>query len=367
MGTRQVVGRPIDGRRHARRARRRESHGNARRNLDAWVDQHLPMAMRARAKACWFRGWRQQLALLLEAYGRQREDGRVASFETHRSRSDVLYLAFGQLREKLGCKLQDVRVFRTRHLKELIAYWTAQGIEASTINLRLSVLRTFARWIGKAGVVPGTKDLASIGFAPEVAARVTYATRDKSWDRAVDKEAIFRAIDGADRRYGLIFRMQDAFGLRRLEAIRFRPHEDDCGDRLEILAGTKGGRLRHVPVAAAEQRALIDECKAAVEKGDSLSGKEVALKVARRRYKHLAEKFGATRAGLGVTGHGLRHGYAHRRYRDAFEVEPPVRDSQASRPHGAAAREAKRRIAEALGHSRSAITTAYNGPARPRE
>jgi integrase len=386
--------------RQVRRARERESRGNARRNLDAWVDAHLPIAMRARAKACWFRGWRQQLALLLEAFGGRREDGGVASFETQRSRSDVLYLVFGQLRDKLGCKLQDVRVFRTRHLRKLLAHWVASRIEASTINLRLSVLRAFARWIGKAGVVPGVKELASIGFSPEVAARVTYAVKDRSWesvqgsslgplssvalakgesrrqrpttadldsrpaetqaDVGAPKEAILRAVEAADRRYGLIFRMQDAFGLRRLEAIMFRPHEDDRGGHLAILAGTKGGRPRRVPVATAEQRALVDECKAAVAKDDSLSGKGTSLKTARRRYKHLAERCGVTKSALGVTGHGLRHGYLHRRYYEELGVEVPVRGG-ARRMTGRQSREAKRRMAEEMGHSRASILSAYCG------
>ena len=342
------------------RAWRREARGNARRNLDAWVDAHLPMEMRARAKARWFAGWRQQLALLLEAYGRRREDGGVASFETTRSRSDVLYLAFRQLREELGCKLQDVRIFRTRHLRKLVSLWISQGIEASTINLRLSVLRAFARWIGKAGVVPRTNDLGRIGMSPRCAARVSVAMEDKSWE-GMDKEAVFRAIDAEDRRYGLIFRIQDAFGLRRLEAIRFCPHEDDRGDRLCIFAGTKGGRLRFVPVASAEDRALVHACKEVCTPHDSLSGKDVPLKLARRRYKHLAERFGITRLGLGVTGHGLRHGYIHRRYREAFGVEVPVRDGDSPRAAGTAAVEAKKDIAEAAGHSRASIISAYTG------
>ncbi len=305
-------------------------------------------------------GWRQQLALLLEAYGRVREDGGVASFETTRSRSDVLYLAFRQLREELGCKLQDVRIFRTRHLRKLVSLWVSQGIEASTINLRLSVLRAFARWIGKAGVVPKTNDLGRIGVSPRCAARVSVAMEDKSWE-GVDREAVFRAVDAVDRRYGLIFRVQDAFGLRRLEAIRFCPHEDDRGDRLCIFAGTKGGRLRYVPVATAEDRALVASCKEVVAPHDSLSGKDVPLKLARRRYKHLAERFGITRCGLGVTGHGLRHGYIHRRYRAAFGVEVPVRDGGAPRVAGDAAEAAKKEIAEAVGHSRASILTAYAG------
>ncbi len=199
------------------RAWRRESRGNARRKLDAWVDANLPLALRARAKARWFAGWRQQLALLLEAYGRRREDGGVASFETHRSRSDVLYLAFRQLREELAFKLQDVRIFRTRHLRGLVSLWMVQGIEASTINLRLSVLRAFARWIGKAGVVPKTADLGRIGFTPCVAARHSAAREDKSW---------VRSGCGAWRRSGLGRTRIGAAGASRF--LR-GPRADGCG------------------------------------------------------------------------------------------------------------------------------------------
>lgn len=222
--------------------------------------------------------------------------------------------------------------------------------------------------------------------------RATYATEDRSWERQgseeqssvastrelrgecdrglllgrdvasnVDKVEIFAALDAIDHRYGLIFRMQDLFGLRRLEAICFRPHEDDRGDHLAILAGTKGGRLRRVPVVTAEQRALVDECKAIAAREDSLSGKELPLKAARRRYKHYAEKLGITRARLGVTGHGLRHGYLHRRYRDALGAEVPVRGGSERSPRGAIARQAKRQLAEEMGHSRTSVLTAYSG------
>ncbi len=94
---------------------------------------------------------------------------------------------------------------------------------------------------------------------------------------------------------------------------------------------------------------MLAACQEVVGTGDSLSGKDVPLKLVRRRYKHLAEKFGITRRRLGVTGHGLRHGYVHRRYRDAFGVEAPVR------------RDSKTDIAESLGHSRTSILSAYAG------
>ena len=118
--------------------------------------------------------------------------------------------------------------------------------------------------------------------------------------------------------------------------------------------------------AAAEDRALLASCREVVAPHDSLSGKDVPLKLARRRYKHLAERFGITRLGLGVTGHGLRHGYIHRRYRQTFGVEVSVRDGDSPRVVGAAAEEAKKEIAEAVGHSRASVISAYTGRAARR-
>ena len=364
----------------AKKDRVRDRKENARRKLNAWVERCLPPEVREQAKARWFNGGtREQLAILLKSFGSIRENGKVASFETLKARQETLYLAFGQLRDELGCKMADVRVFKAKHVRRLIGLWIAKGNEPSTINKRLSILRTFARWIGKPGVVPGVDKLAHVGYSPKVAARRSAATEDKSWGH-VEKEALIARVEQYDLRYGLILRLQDLFGLRKLEAIMFCPHEDHregfiqvwdgepakSWEHLAILAGTKGGRFREVIVETDAQRALITRCKAVVEPQDSMSGKLLrSLQAARRRYDSVAGKFGIRKRALGKTGHGLRHGYVHEQYRQAFGQEPPVRDPESPRPKGPNARQKRKEIMLAVGHSRPTIITAYSGPARP--
>lgn len=192
-----------------------------------FIERRMPFEMRERAIRGWARGYQVQLALLLEAFGARRVNGRNASFRTRESRGEVLYPAFAALRQ-MDYKIDNVMCLRTAHVQALIARWVAEGNAASTINQRLSVLRIFAGWIGKAGLVPPLAKLGALGFDPSVAGRKSTAQRDKSWDRSeIDKEAILAAIEDYDLRYGLIFRLCDMFGLRKQEAVRWCPHEHD--------------------------------------------------------------------------------------------------------------------------------------------
>lgn len=349
----------------SRKERRRLQRLNGRHNLKQWVDIYIRRDRRERAMALWPHGWKMQLALVLDEFGGLREDGTRASHQTRETRGDILYLTFQELHDELGCKINDVRTFSTRHVRKLLQLWISSGIASATIATRLTVLRLFAGWIGKTGMVPQLKGLARLGFDPSIAQRTTVAVENKAWD-GIDKEGLFAAIERVDVRFGLVFRAQDAFGLRRLEAIRFCPHEHDRGTHLAIVVGSKGGRPREIPVASAEARALLDRCKSIVPTGDSLSGKDLSLLKAKNRYNYVARKFGITRGQLGVTGHGLRHGYAHQLFRSAFGQEPPVLDLSCPQPTGPEAMAKRLEIAEALGHSRPGVTTAYTGPARPK-
>lgn len=57
---------------------------------------------------------------------------------------------------------------------------------------------------------------------------------------------------------------------------------------------------------------------------DSLSDPRYQLVRAIRHQRYVMELFGLTRAMLGVTAHGLRHGYAAERYQAETGVAPPV-------------------------------------------
>ena len=57
--------------------------------------------------------------------------------------------------------------------------------------------------------------------------------------------------------------LQQAFGLRREEAIKFIPDYADQGDHLVLKPSwTKGGKARVIPVRTAEQRAVLNRAHA---------------------------------------------------------------------------------------------------------
>src|SRR5690606_41682540 len=62
--------------------------------------------------------------------------------------------------------------------------------------------------------------------------------------------------------------LQEAFGLRREEAIKFSPSYADKGDHLELKASwTKGGKARSIPIRSPLQRAVLDRAHQLAGKG----------------------------------------------------------------------------------------------------
>jgi integrase len=129
---------------------------------------------------------------------------------------------------------------------------------------------------------------------------------------------------------------------------------------LELKRGTKGGRLRFVPIDTTEKRAALEEAKQLVKSETGHLGDPTkSLRQNMRRLKYVCEKFGITKAKLGVTLHGLRHQYSAERYEKFAGTSAPVRGG------APVAREVDRaarlQVAEELGHSRENITGAYLG------
>jgi integrase len=359
---------------HAPHARKTPAPRSAQRDVvfEAWLVRYVHPPRWNEVRYVWKQGWRAQLTWLLKNVLSRRDDGRArVGIRTVIDRGDELHRAFEQLRED-GYKITNVLSLRTNHVVHLVKRWHTEQLAASTINSRLSKIRVFCNVIGKSGMIPDTPRLGLIGIDPAAAARKAVATEDKSFQGAnVDVEDVFRRAERSDQRFELILRMQDAFGLRKKEAIMFRPYADDKGTHLELRHGTKGGRRRDVPVETAAQRALLDRCKMVMlSNGDSLSGTARTLKQALNWYENLADRIGATGDGeFQRTLHGLRHGYIH----DALEKRGvPVgikltSDTEraaaiAKTPEERAARRAARlEVAEAVGHSRISITPAYAG------
>ncbi|GMU47768.1 MAG: hypothetical protein AMXMBFR26_25500 [Porticoccaceae bacterium] len=68
-----------------------------------------------------------------------------------------------------------------------------------------------------------------------------------------------------------------------------------------------------------------------------------------------------TRCGLGVTSHGLRHGYAQEKYQDLSGLPPPIAGADPKQVDLVKHREAGIEVSRDLGHGRLAVTTSYYG------
>ena len=106
----------------------------------------------------------------------------------------------------------------------------------------------------------------------------------------------------------LSIRLQAAFGLRREEAIKFKPNYAVQDDHIKLKSSwTKGGRARTVPITNAEQRRLLEDIKA-LAGGGALIPPHLNYVKQLHRYEKQSAKAGLSHL------HGLRHGYAQRRY-----------------------------------------------------
>jgi integrase len=300
-------------------------------------------------------GWKGSLAAVLKAHNGARQDGAVASFATQDKRADVLYAGFKSLRA-LGFRMDTVTGLRGKHIEALARDWHARGLSASTLHNNLSIFRTFAEWIGKAGMVRDIEHYLGSG----VGARSSIAREDKSWSRrGVDVAAKIEQVRQKDVRVALQLELQRAFGLRAREAMQLRPHIADRGTYLSITHGTKGGRDRVEPIRTPEQRALLDLAKTfCATRSSSTIDPQRGLAEWKNHYYQVVRSCGITRKD-GITSHGLRHQYANERYRELTGSDSPVRGG--NRVDLETDRAARQVIAEDLGHGREAVTTHYLG------
>ena len=241
-------------------------------------------------------------------------------------------------------------------------------MSASTLQNRLSVLRTFSEWIKKPGMVKTGKQYVE---NPQVVKRKTYAERDKSWTAAgVDPKALIGIVSAADRYVGMQLQLMLAFGLRREEAIMLKPHLADHGWCIVVRDGTKGGRERTVEITNDGQRAVLDAAKAMVKRMNGHMGHpDKTLKQSLRRFLYVLESHGITQSGMGITSHGLRHQRLNDLYEEvAGEPSPVRRDGRGTQTVSEAdpyrVELARAKVSEAAGHARLSISGAYTGSAR---
>jgi hypothetical protein len=282
-------------------------------------------------------------------FKRLAETHREGSYATQHDRRKML-VAIGDELHNAGWKKMRAEDLKGRHVNRLLALWRAQALTTSTIKNRMAVLRWVARKVGNPGAIAPRNSTYGI---PE---RETVARESKARELPPDVLARVR-----DRYVRMALELQRAFGLRREESIKLRPHQADHGDTL-VLQGswTKGGRERVIPIRTAAQRDVVDRAKALVKlKSAALIPADKKYVEQLRRYEHWTARVGLSKM------HGLRHAYAQDRFLELTGFASPA----AGGPHAAdltpvqreADYDARCLISEELGHSREAITAAYLG------
>lgn len=285
-----------------------------------------------------------------------RISSKALSIKTQERRATALCKSFVELREG-GFALQTPWSLKAKHVDYLVRGWVAKGQSGGTIENKLTYLRAIAQWMGKANLVGTLGDY--VDRREHDLVRSYVATEDRSWEaHGVDAVAKIEEIARSCPYTAVQLKLQAAFGLRVEESFMLRPVEAVRDQRmLAITRGTKGGRPREVPVG--RKLVILEE---AARLCNGVSGSTVpadrTLKQWRDWYYYVLAKHGVTRSGLGVTSHGLRHGYLQTLYEEASGVPAPVKRA-GLRPDSKEHEEAMRRVVEAAGHSRVTKANAY--------
>ena len=281
------------------------------------------------------------------------ERNRDGSHATQANRKAMLSLFTEQLKD-FGYKINQMRPsdLKGRHINALVGKWKSEGLSTGTIKNRMTTLRWWAEKVGKAEIV---KENSVYGIENRV-----YVTN-------TDKSISIQELDLSliDENIAQSLRLQDAFGLRREESMKFQPEFALDGQTIDNAkyirlkdSWTKGGRPRTIPISNENQRQELRKAYAqAVKNGGSMIPKEKSYKAHKSNFEAVTHSLG-----VGQT-HGLRHGYAQTRYRELMGFDCPAVGGfrSLSADDVAKDKEIRMLISEELGHSRINITSVYLG------
>ena len=272
---------------------------------------------------------------------------REGSFGTQVQRERELTLIANQLHE-IGFRGMNSHSLKPKHVEALVRRWLASEVAAGTIKNRMAAFRWWARKVNRQNVVARSNDHYGIPNRQFV----TGSSKAKSVS-ATELEKV------RDQHVRMSLELQQTFGLRREEAIKFIPTYADQGDHLVLKPSwTKGGKARVIPIRTSNQQELLDRAHRLVGKG--------SLIPSNRNYRQQLRIYeGHTmRAGLSRM-HGLRHAYAQRRYEELTGWKSPAaggaRSKSLTREQRDQDHKARLIISRELGHERDQITAVYLG------
>lgn len=290
---------------------------------------------------------RKDIAKELASLCARNKDG---SFATQADRANILHAAARTL-QKAGYQNLAAASLKPKHVDVLLKQWQADGLAVGTIKNRMAAVRWWAEKVGKQNCVPRTNDAAGI-------ARRSYVAKE-SKAQQLDQDTLAKI---GHERLRVSLELQQAFGLRREEALKFQPDYAmaSIGNAIELKASwCKGGRARTIPITSDYQREVLTRAAALAGKGGSMIPPDKTYVAWLSTYKEATRAAGARRL------HGLRHGYAQARFEALAGFKSPAAGGPSKAQLTPEQREidllVRLQISAELGHGREEVTAVYLG------
>ncbi|MCG7872653.1 MAG: integrase domain-containing protein [Candidatus Thiodiazotropha lotti] len=286
----------------------------------------------------------RELNYQLKQLCRRNRDG---SYRTQTDRERQLTLVANQL-HTLGYRKMNAQSLKPKHVEALVQHWQKEDISVGAIKNRLTVIRWWAQKVNRQNVVARSND--------------HYGIPDRQFVTNISKAQSVTMKD-LDRVRDLHVRMslelQQAFGLRREEAIKFQPSFADQGDHITLKASwTKGGKPREIPVRTEAQRLVLSRAQQLAGNGSLIPSSRNYRQQLRIYERHTAN------AGLSKM-HGLRHAYAQQRYQELTGWPAPAAGGSTVKAltpdQKLADKKARLTISVELGHERIQVVGIYLG------
>ena len=275
---------------------------------------------------------------------RRNRDG---SYATQRNRERLLSLIADQL-HALGYRGMRAQSLKPKHVEALVQLWQGEELSIGTVKNRMTALRWWAQKVDRQNVIARSNEHYGI---PE---RRFVSNESKA--KQVDRTDLERVRDPHVR---ISLELQQAFGLRREEAIKFNPSYADRGDHLVLKdTWTKGGKAREIPVRSEVQREVLARVHRLAGQG-SLIPRDRNYRQQLRIYERHTVNAGLSKL------HGLRHAYAQHRYEELTGWKSPAVGGSSTDALNPAQRvldqQARLIISQELGHERAQIVAVYVG------
>lgn len=286
----------------------------------------------------------RELNYQLKQLCRRNRDG---SYRTQADRERQLTLIANQLRA-LGYRKMSAQSLKPKHVEALVKHWQEGGLSVGAIKNRLTVIRWWAQKVNRQNVVARSND--------------HYGIPDRQFVTNLSKAQTVTAPDlekVRDQHVRMSLELQQAFGLRREEAMKFQPSFADRGDHIALKESwTKGGKSRVIPLRNEAQRAVLNRAGLLAGKGSLIPSS--------RNYRQQLRIYERHTANSGLSKmHGLRHAYAQQRYHELTGWLAPAAGGPTikalTQEQKTIDRQARLTISQELGHEREQITSIYLG------